>query len=131
MRETPERVAEQRKSVRYRLSASALFSWDGSDDQHATSEGITRDICVQGAYVYSANCPPLQSAVEIELLLPPLRGTIPTAAIKARGRVLRVEECTEDSSRQGFAVGVEGFKVGSEPVKNLLARIARGRQETQ
>jgi len=129
-RGTPKQATELRKAVRYPLSASALFSWERPDHDNVQAEGITRDISVQGAYVYSTSCPPVESAVELELLLPPLRGTIPTATIKTKGRVLRIEEGAADISRRGFAVVAEGFKVGSEPVKELLARISRERQRT-
>jgi len=125
---TREHGSELRRAVRYSVSASALFSWGPTHLDGMQAEGITRDISVQGAYVYSIGCPPLKGIVELELLLPPLRGTIPTSSIKTKGRVLRVEAVADGLARWGFAVKAERFEVGSEKVNDLLARICRERQ---
>jgi hypothetical protein len=53
-------------------------------------EGLTRDVSEVGAYLFTARCPPVQTEIEIEIVVPPLHGA-PKAWLKGIMQVLRVE----------------------------------------
>ena len=101
---------ELRNRVRYRLSANAVFTWDGPS-QSLRGEGITRDISVAGAFIFTRTCPPVGATVELEVFL----SSIPTRAkavqIKTIAKVIRVEHSEK----------VEGFAAVSKTFSYCLA----------
>lgn len=101
---------ERRTNTRYRLGARAVFSWEGAEKNLLQGEGVTRDISLSSAFILSLTCPPVEAEVEVELFLPPFHGTVATARIKAKARVLRVEQAPEGEQQSGFAVDSPGFK---------------------
>ncbi len=101
---------ERRTNTRYRLGARAVFSWEGAEKNLLQGEGVTRDISLSGAFILSLTCPPAEAVVQVELFLPPFHGTVATARIKAKARVLRVEQAPEGEQQSGFAVDSPGFK---------------------
>jgi len=94
---------ERRKATRYRLQLPVLFSWHEGDEIR-TRGGFTRDVSVQGIFVTSSAAPPLRTAVNVELLLPPSLGQVPENIIKAQGFVVRVCGRTEIP---GFVVAAD------------------------
>jgi hypothetical protein len=92
---------EQRNRVRYRLSAAAVFVWDGPHDGRLHGEGLTRDISVAGAFVFTRTCPPVGAILELEIFLAP--------------RVIRVEHSD----------GAEGFAAVSKDLTLLFDRKTR------
>ena len=95
---------EMRRDLRYRLDIRALFSWQNAQDKRLYAEGITRDISVLGAFIVSPTCPPVETQVEVEVLLPSLAGMKTTVRIKGEARVIRVEHLSRDGGQNGFAV---------------------------
>jgi hypothetical protein len=60
---------KHRTAVRYRLQLPVIFRWtEGSEEQRGA--GFTCDIGVDGALIQSPVCPPLGSAIQIEVLIP-------------------------------------------------------------
>lgn len=110
---------ERRTNTRYRLSARAVFSWEGSEHKRFQGEGITRDLSLSGAFILTLTCPPVHSVVQVEFFLPPFHGTVATARIKADARVLRVEQATTGEQQSGFAVNSPGF--GFPSVRELAS----------
>jgi hypothetical protein len=109
---------ERRKHLRYQLDFPAIFSWDSSQRSRLQGEGITRDIGPFGAFVFTSTCPPpVESTVQLEVLLPPLPGAKATVRITGEARVLRVEPRREKGVTGGFAVLSDGFNL-YPPVTN-------------
>jgi PilZ domain len=100
--------AERRNSIRYRVTAQAIFRWKTSRRAHYRGEGTTRDISVTGVYVSTATCPPEDSIIQIDVVLPPPFSKVKTR-IKAEMKVLRVEHNVADAGLSGFSAVCNGF----------------------
>jgi hypothetical protein len=102
---------ELRNRVRYRLCAAAVFVWDGPHDGRLHGEGLTRDISVAGAFVFTRTCPPVGALLELEIFLAPIHGSgVKTVQIKTEAKVIRVEH----------GAGVEGFAAVSKDLTLLF-----------
>lgn len=92
-------------ALRYALSADVLLSWE-EHGAYTKGKGVTRDMSLNGLFVYSKVLPPETVPIRLEVVFPPLQGDAPVR-IKVRGRVVRVERKPADPSRNGFAVSSE------------------------
>jgi hypothetical protein len=97
---------ELRNRVRYRLAADAVFAWQGPQGHRLLGEGITRDISVSGAFIFTRTCPPVGSSLDLEIFLFPAGGSGRTVEIKAAATVIRVEH---HPNREGFAAVSKDF----------------------
>jgi len=97
---------ERRNSLRYRLPATVVFSWENAQGRRFQGEGETRDLSVAGAYVYSSTCPPISARVLIEVLLPSPRRATKGVAIRVEGGVVRVEHGSDGTISSGFAMAI-------------------------
>ena len=95
---------ENRKEIRYRLDAPAVFSWEGARHKRFQGEGITRDISVQGAFILTATMPPPDCTIQVDLLLPSISGMDSMMRITGKARVIRVDQKESDTWIHGFAV---------------------------
>jgi hypothetical protein len=102
---------ERRKHIRYRLDFPAIFSWESSQRSRLQGEGITRDIGLEGVFIFTATYPPVETIIQLEVLLPPLTGAKATIRIKGEARVLRVEPRREKGVTGGFAVLSDCFNL--------------------
>ncbi|MGB9433129.1 MAG: PilZ domain-containing protein [Candidatus Acidiferrum sp.] len=98
---------ELRNRVRYRLSAEAVFAWQGPHGKRLLAEGVTRDISVAGAFIFTRACPPVGTTLDLEIFL----SSIPssrrrTVQIKTMARVVRVEH---SGNFDGFAAISQDF----------------------
>jgi len=93
---------ERRNSLRYRLPATVVFSWENDQGRRFQGEGAAGDMSVAGAYVYSSTCPPIEARVLMEVLLPKANGV----AIRAEGAVVRVEHGSSGTTSSGFALAI-------------------------
>lgn len=98
---------EFRKSFRYPLSANVVFSWEEERGIHQKAEGITRDISLKGAFVYSVVSPPENAPIHMEVDLPALREGASPLHIHVQGHVVRIERDVQDPVHSGFAVTSE------------------------
>jgi PilZ domain len=118
---------ELRSRVRHRLSADAVFTWEGPCNKRLVAEGVTRDISVAGAFIFTRTCPPVGATLELEIFLSPTAGDrAPTVLIKTEAKVIRVEH---SATVEGFAVvgrdftllfdykAKNGFGVSGKPEK--------------
>jgi len=71
---------EMRREMRYRLDASALFSWESAQHTRLQGEGVTRDISVFGAFIVTP-CAPLLMFDPVMVVLPSLTGRKPVIRV--------------------------------------------------
>jgi hypothetical protein len=95
---------EMRKEIRYQLDSQVLFLWASVDHKRLQGDGMTRDLSVFGAFIHTATCPPVQTAIQLEIILPSLTGTRTEIRIKGMARVVRVEHSLAGLGQNGFAV---------------------------
>jgi hypothetical protein len=112
---------ELRNRVRYRLSADAVFTWDGPS-QLLRGEGITRDISVAGAFIFTRTCPPVGATLELDIFLSPAPGGAGrTVRIKTEASVIRVEHSV---TAEGFAAVSQDFTLLFDSNKRNTFRIS-------
>jgi hypothetical protein len=107
-----EQRKERRKHVRYPVRLPVFFSWKKRGNAVAVVpyEGITRDISLRGGYVFSAICLPVDTVIEMEILLPrSLRK--PNLLIVGTVRIQRVERAARKKPGTGFSAVASGFAV--------------------
>jgi hypothetical protein len=99
------------KNVRYQLSANDILNWKGSGGAYLQAEGLSRDISPLGAFVISSRCPPISSAVQVDMFIfPSCSGsTVPSLKIRAEAQVVRIDY-TETHAISGFSVERARFR---------------------
>src|ERR1700690_1431729 len=98
---------ELRSRIRYRLSADAVFAWKGAQQGRLLGAGVTRDISLMGAFIFTATCPPVGATVQLDVFLSPTGGAArKTVRIKTEATVIRVEH---SSGSEGFAALSQDF----------------------
>jgi hypothetical protein len=93
-------AVQRRESVRFHLRLPVIFRWNDEQSGRQQNAGFTRDISKEGLFVYSPIPPPLDVAVELEVMLPPLEESGHGVRLQSEGRVLRIERKGEHT---GFA----------------------------
>jgi PilZ domain-containing protein len=99
---------EHRNKIRYRLTADAVFAWEGPQHNRLQGKGITRDISLAGAFVFTPTSPPVGAMVELEIFLAPASGVGKKVRIKTEATVVRVEH---SAAPEGFAAISQDFKL--------------------
>jgi hypothetical protein len=102
----PHQKVDVRASVRYRLEATVVFTWECQAGRRLQGEGITRDISVAGAYILTPTCPPAEVLVQLQVFLPWPGAGGRSVRIKTEAIVIRVEHVERG---EGFAVVSPGF----------------------
>ena len=102
---------ELRSRVRHRLAAEAVFLWRSAEGGWLHGEGVTRDLSVGGAFLFSLTCPPVGATIQLDVLLFPLHGGTRSLRLKTEATVIRVEH-ESDVGNEGFAVVLEGLNLG-------------------
>lgn len=92
------------------MSTTVIFHWMGPDHVRFRAEGATRDMSVDGVFVLTTTCPPANTVVEMEVLIP-LSDGASKAQMKAEMIVLRVEHEVAGNNRSGFSAVGKGFLV--------------------
>jgi hypothetical protein len=90
------------------MKVPVIFTWEKSRRGPLRGEGVTRDVSLNGAYVLSSTCPPLNATVHIEIRLAHF-SSAPGILITARMRALRVDRTSLGKRKGGFAVVGKGF----------------------
>lgn|ERR671923_2764418 len=111
---------ELRKRVRHRLSASAVFSWQGAEQCCLSGEGVTRDISFDGAFIYSLTSPPCGTTIQLDVLLLPLHSGERSLRMKTDATVIRVEHT---NGSEGFAVVMEDISLAEGSSELCVERI--------
>jgi hypothetical protein len=100
---------ELRNRVRYRLSADAVFAWQGAGHGRFLGEGLTRDISLTGAFIFTLTCPPVGATVQLDVFLcPTLGNSWKTVRIKTEATVIRVDH---SAASEGFAAVSQDFNL--------------------
>ena len=96
---------ERRKTIRYRLSVNAIFTWQSAGHARLRAEGITRDISPLSAFISASTCPPAGANVQVDifLFLLPNRGSAPDLRIRTEAQVLRLDHAGKHG-QDGFAI---------------------------
>jgi PilZ domain len=110
IKKASENSIERRKTTRYRMRAQVIFRWGVSHKDRFLGEGTTRDVSLTGAYVLTATCPPVNEMVQMEIIFPPLFTTSSTR-MRAKMKVLRVENDAASERPGGFSIVGKGFSV--------------------
>jgi len=102
---------ERRKNVRYQLSANAVFTWKGAGRASLRAEGLTRDIGPLGAFITCSSCPPVATAVQVDIFifLSGSQSAVPSLRIRAEAEVVRIDY-TETHAISGFCVSCARFR---------------------
>jgi hypothetical protein len=90
------------------MIAPATFTWKKPGGVLCRGEGVTRDISVSGAYVFSGTCPPVRARVQMEIRLPRL-SLRPGPLVKGKMRTQRIERDLSGKTESGFSVTGKGF----------------------
>lgn len=94
------------------------------------AEGATRDMSVDGVFVLATTCPPANTVVQLEVLLPLSDGTS-KAQMRADMIVLRVEHEVAGNNRSGFSAVGKGFllQTFSERASRVVADLMSESEE--
>lgn len=82
---------QQRSCTRYRLTIPVIFRWKNENGSRCICKGFTRDISTHAVFVFSAEPPPVGTAVRLEFLFPPLEESSGGLRLRSVGEVVRVE----------------------------------------
>jgi hypothetical protein len=104
IRGVPGSLMELRNELRFGLNAPADFTWEVEGRGWARGDGITRDLSIVGAFVVTSNCPPVQTAVRVEIALPSLSSLSSAIRLLGKARVVRVEQTPGGCRQTGFAI---------------------------
>jgi hypothetical protein len=122
---------ELRKRVRYRLSADSMFAWEGAEHSRLQGKGLTRDISLTGAFIFTSTCPPVGATVQIEVFLSSGLGSGgKKVRISTDATVVRVDHT---ANSDGFAAVSQDFRLlfGNRGRNNLcISRAERGHKGT-
>jgi hypothetical protein len=109
---------ELRNRVRYRLSADAVFAWEGAQHDRFLGEGLTRDISLAGAFIFTLTCPPVGATVQLDVLLSPTTSAPgKSVRIKTEAKVVRVEH---SDALEGFAAVSQDFTLSFESKRDAV-----------
>jgi len=116
-----------RRSKRYRLRAFVKFAFENLQGITIRGEGHTRDISAGGLFVLTGDQLPMETAVKLEVSLPPLREDNSGACLRTHGQVVH-------SADAGFgAVANTGFQIqlAELPRSVYSAGTSRGNGEAE
>ncbi len=90
-----KRLFQHRSATRYKLRLPVIFHW--SEGGEHTSGGFTSDVALDGALIWSRECPPVGSEVRVEILLPSPETAHEQIRIFCTGKVIH------SSKRMGYS----------------------------
>jgi hypothetical protein len=104
---------DRRRNRRFDLRAPVTYFWAEAANIHGTGHGITRDVSQAGLFVTTDSCPPVGTAVELELSF---RLGDDSLHMRANGSVVRVEANEGAGQEQGFAAVMKVAEYGKWPL---------------
>lgn len=96
---------ERRRSTRYPITGAIWFAWEAPDGQRHKSNGVSRNVGKEGAFVVCESVPPIGSPVELMVTLPTRSRDQGPVCLCGSGNVRHVQR--EDLRVIGFGVCVE------------------------
>ncbi len=115
---------ELRGKLRYRIRAPVVFSWEGVRGDRLQGEGLTRDISLSGAFLFSPTCPPVEETIRLDIFLSRLNSNTSPVQIRADARVVRVEHCLPESWQSGFAISTADFDFVTPSIEDVEALVS-------
>jgi hypothetical protein len=107
-----------RTTIRYPLEAAVVFWWNEENGILKQEQGRSRDASDRGAFIVSAVCPPVGTAIGLRIFMEGFSDEAAAVRIDVEGRVLRVERSEASAGNSGFAVLLSNAIVaGSEAGK--------------
>jgi hypothetical protein len=104
---------DRRKSNRYELGAQVSFLWKDSQGNSHQGMGSIRDVSVRGLFVMTlVPPPPLGATVRLDVCFDTSLAETPVA-IRAKGRVCRIDCVDKNHDRRGFAATTKRLTFGS------------------
>jgi hypothetical protein len=101
-------LPERRKPTRYILHLPVQFVYLDRDGVREEGKGFTREISLQGVYVYAESLPPADAEIDLEIYFTSLLETGKNLKFMAKAKVIRLEPNTLDERTGGFA-SVTGY----------------------
>jgi hypothetical protein len=103
--------------------------WRDESGNCQQGAGFTRDISAGGIFVLSDVCPPEETQVWCEVMLPPLQQRKSMKRLRAAGPVLRISRASAaDEAPNGFAIHGSPFVLTNEDDKEEWARLVRDQE---
>ncbi|MGH9544564.1 MAG: PilZ domain-containing protein [Terriglobales bacterium] len=96
-----DRLSGRRTFRRFHLAVPALFRW--RDEQQRQEIGCCTNIGMGGMFVLTSRCPPLDTEVMVEIILPAFKPSAPEIRLNCAGRVIRTQD-NRHLGAGGFAV---------------------------
>ncbi len=93
------------------------YLWEDQPGNRLQGEGMSRDISVKGAFIFSPSPPPIGATVELDVAIPGFDAA-PIVGLKGEARVLRVKHGAEEGTN-GFAVVGQGFTLHGKSDGNV------------
>ena len=102
MADSEKPTAERRRATRFSIRAPAIFVWADAQGKQNQGGGFTRDVAINSAFVWCHMlCPPEQTKISVEVLLPKLAADAEPIRFYGEGTVTRVDVTP---AGRGFAV---------------------------
>jgi hypothetical protein len=83
---------QSRSELRYRIEAPATLSWINLSGVRVKVEGATRDIGTKSASIQCFACPPVDTLVEVEMILPFKMGHSKELHVTGHAKVIRISK---------------------------------------
>ena len=112
---------ERRQQIRFGIRAVVDFEWhDGKGVLHQ-GRGLTRDISLNGLFVYSDFPPPANADLQAKMFFASITGANTNLQLRTKALVLRREPATRRGEPQGFALLNRSCKVydGVTPIEDF------------
>jgi hypothetical protein len=122
---------ELRRFVRYRLDLPVTYMWRDARGESERAAGFTWDISMGGMFVVSSQCPPPQSQVWCEVILPRSYTSDAARQLRAAGPVLRTSASTADDHPSGFVIHGSPFLLTDEADKAEWVRLIADHQQAR
>ena len=104
----PGELSERRKQTRFNLRLPVRFGYQDQAEVAHKGDGFTRDISLQGVYVYSESLPPADSEIDLDIYFTSLLEADKNVRWMAKAKVIRLEPSAIDERTGGFA-SVTGY----------------------
>ena len=101
-------LLERRRLTRYILCLPVHFGYLDRDGVRDEGKGFTRDISLQGVYVYSESLPPADAEIDLDIYFTSLLEADKNVKWMAKAKVIRLEPSAIDERTGGFA-SVTGY----------------------
>ncbi|HVH87008.1 MAG TPA: hypothetical protein VM912_09800 [Terriglobales bacterium] len=122
---------DKRKCARYRLDLPVTYMWREASGECTHAAGFVRDISARGMLVLGGECPPAQSQVWCEVMLPPSYSRQSVRRLRAAGPVVRTANSPGDECATGFVIQGSPFLLTAEADKAEWVRLVADQQQAR